>query len=124
MVPSLTGSMATLSPSLSLWWADGWLSGPPLPPGDEGVSFFRLAREALLLGERSSLLASVLTNCIQVSIWGHGHRVDLGEKKVSIEWEVSRGSIAGRPRAIPSWDAPGSVPWEPSDYAVDVYLTE
>ena len=71
----------------------------------------------LLLDKRSFELTSILTNHIQVSIWSRSHRVDLDEKKVSIEWEVSQGSITGGEGAA------GSILWE-SDSAVEVYLTE
>lgn len=121
-VLSLTGSLAALSPSLSLRWTDMWLLGSQPLSGDKGVSYLPAKRG---LDERSFGLKIVLTNHIQVSIWGRNHRVDLGEKKALIEWEVSRGSIAGGGPVTPLQEGPADlVPRVPSDYVVDVYLTE
>jgi len=60
-----------------------------------------------------------------VSIWGRSHRVDLSEKKMVIEWEISRGSTSDeRLGNLTQEDVTDSVPWIPPDYAVDVHLTE
>jgi len=114
----LTGSVVAFPPSLSLRWANLWSPDSQELSEGKGVSYFELVREELLLDERSFGLTSDMTNNVQVSIWSRSHRVDLDEKKVSIEWEVSRGSIPGGEGVA------GSILWEPSDYAVDVYLTE
>jgi len=72
-------------------------------------------------------LTIILTNCIKVSIWGRSHRVDLDEKKLTIEWEVVCEPFSGE-ELSPAREDGGS--GEPPDYAadasyiVDVYLTE
>lgn len=80
------------------------------------------------LGESLFGTVSLLTNWIKISILGRGDRVVLGEKKLSIEWEVLCEPPSGEGSGLPPEGA-GSVPWEHSDYAagayaVDVYLTE
>ena len=61
---------------------------------------------------------------MQVSIWGRGYRVNLEEKRLLIEWELSRGSLSG---GIPE-DLARTIgrddTWIPSNYAVDVQLVE
>ena len=69
---------------------------------------------------------TILTKYIQVAIRGDFHRMDLEEKKLSIEWDVS---CAERWSASPAWSDPEPSSRKPFDYAagvyaVDVYLTE
>ena len=64
-------------------------------------------------------------NFTQVSIWGRSHRMDLGEKKISIEWEVLRGSPPNEGSTnLPPEDVADSTLRRSSDYVMDVYLTE
>ena len=72
---------------------------------------------------------STLMKPTQVSIYGHGHRVDLEEKKLSIGWHVSCASPPGQRSASPLREDAEAASREPIEYAagaysVDVYLTE
>jgi hypothetical protein len=104
----------------------GVLGAYPLSPEDKRVSGFRAVREALWLGQRPFGLDGILTNSIQVSIWGRGHRVNLEEKRLTIEWEISRGSVSDERAADLAWKR--TIGWDdtwiPSDYVVDVQLAE
>jgi len=65
---------------------------------------------------------------VGVSTWGRGHRADLGEQKLLIEWEVYCEPQFEEGSGQPQGDT-GSTSWDPLDYAagaraVDVYLTD
>ena len=82
----------------------------------------------LFLGENLFGEASILTNRFKISTWGRGYRVDLGEKKLPIEWEVYCEPRSGEGSGLPQ-ESMGSTSGETLDYAagsyaVDVYLTE
>lgn len=71
-------------------------------------------------------MESILTKSIQVAIRGDFHQVDLEEKKLSIEWEVS---CVEKLSTSPTRDDPEPSSRKPFDYAagvyaVDVYLAE
>ena len=64
-----------------------------------------------------------------MSIQGHFHRVDLEEKRLSIEWQVSCAPPPKKWLANPPREDPEAAPRKTLDYAagvyaVDIYLTE